>query len=532
MEFRQPQDFYSIIFDKSNKELLVGLPKDIREFWSNNKQFWFSHKSIDTWEMEIVKYSDNPDINFRLILYYDQLVRHPTTHKNVKNVNNYTFATQMALHIINTNQYNYLEDHEKVFTLLALRHNNNINLKYLVLNKLKCHLDRDNINKSLLLRFIKATIQDIDKYKRDNFLFKKEELRETMDLYYSTAKCVIDFEKYSENNYIFRDLYGKFLITVEKYITPEEKCVSISLSGGVDSMVLSYFMNIICKKHGIILKLLHINYNNRDTCQNEIALLKYWAIKLDCPLYIREIDEITRIKSRNSTLRQLYEDVTKSIRMNFYKYHASKIFNGHNYEDTLENVFANLAKNKNYDNLRGMRDIAEISGNTIVRPLLKIKKDEIYAMAEALNIPHLINSTPEWSFRGRTREILMDSIQSFDNRILPGLDILVSQHTFLMKQWNIMFDLWFQTGQNENKIQINPGNTKIERSKLDTFLESNISNKEFWIRLWEALSLGSFPSSKSISYLIQGIKEGNFNKYTINPKIYVINNAKYLMISS
>ena len=179
-----------------------------------------------------------------------------------------------------------------------------------------------------------------------------------------------------------------------------------------------------------------------------------------------------------------------------------------------------------------MRDIAEISGNTIVRPLLKIKKDEIYAMAEVLNIPHLINSTPEWSFRGRTREILMDSIQSFDNRILPGLDILVSQHTFLMKQWNIMFDLWFQTGQNENKIQINPGNTKIERSKLDTFLESNISNKEFWIRLWEALSLGSFPSSKSISYLIQGISRGIFNKYTINPKIYVINNAKYLMISS
>ena len=527
MEFRAPQNYYSIVFGNLEEEE-VFIPKDIREFWKDNKQFWFSHSNIDNWQMEKLIYIDTADVNFRLVLYYDQISRHPTTLKKVISISNYTFATQLSLHIINTNQYSELEDHEKIFTLLALRHNNNLNMKYLVLEKIRRLLiENPEFNKSLLQRFLKATILDIDKYKCNNKYFKMEIIDKPEDIYLIHASSVIDRNlNFSKNNYNLEELYGKFLTTVEKSILDNEyeNEIAISLSGGVDSMVLSYFMNIVCKRNNIILKFLHINYNNRDTCNNEISLLKYWALKLDCPLYIREIDEITR---NNKSLRELYEDTTKTIRMNFYRYHNCNIFNGHNYEDTIENVFANLAKNKNYDNLKGMRKVSTVCGNTIVRPFLEITKDEIYRIAESLKIPHLINSTPEWSFRGRTREVLMDKIDTFDARILPGLNKLVLQHTFLIKQWNIMFDIWFKNKTNENKIIITRSDkqTEIEiiREKSDSFIETNMgSNREFWIKLWSSLNLGSFPSSKSINYLMKGINENLYNKYTINPRLYII----------
>jgi hypothetical protein len=90
-----------------------------------------------------------------------------------------------------------------------------------------------------------------------------------------------------------------------------------------------------------------------------------------------------------------------------------------------------------------------------------------------------------------------------------------------------MFDIWFKNKTNENKIIItqNDKQTEIEiiREKSDSFIETNMgSNREFWIKLWSSLNLGSFPSSKSINYLMKGINENLYNKYTINPRLYII----------
>ena len=63
----------------------------------------------------------------------------------------------MAFKIIHSEYYDFMEIWQKVFTLLAIRHNNSIKLKTFVLKKVYELLKITPTN-SLLLRFLQATI--------------------------------------------------------------------------------------------------------------------------------------------------------------------------------------------------------------------------------------------------------------------------------------------------------------------------------------------------------------------------------------
>lgn len=104
-----------------------------------------------------------------------------------------------------------------------------------------------------------------------------------------------------------------------------------------------------------------------------------------------------------------------------YKKFKAPIILGHNLDDSLENIFSNIKKTRNYDNLRGMRDIAIEDDCVILRPMLNIPKSEIINFANRYMIPYLEDSTPKWSERGRMRDHLIPFIDNFDNALIPGL---------------------------------------------------------------------------------------------------------------
>ena len=145
---------------------------------------------------------------------------------------------------------------------------------------------------------------------------------------------------------------------IDRTIANGTNRIAVSISGGVDSMLASLIINEICKdnKNNYEMILLHVCYNNRSCVSKEIELLKYWAQKLNSPLYVRSIDEIHR--GRSSAFRAVYEEVTRKIRFNFYKHFECPIILGHNQNDCLENIFSNLSKNIHFDDLIAMSDIS------------------------------------------------------------------------------------------------------------------------------------------------------------------------------
>jgi len=303
-------------------------------------------------------------------------------------------------------------------------------------------------------------------------------------LEYNPDKMIVSLEK--------SDLIGKFYKQCDKLLEDYDT-FAVSLSGGVDSMLLSYFVATYANKNKKTLKLIHINYNNRACCPQEVRFLEQWSRLLQVSLHVKEMN-ITR--ERNSKAREQYERTTRDARFKFYKSFDCPILLGHNKDDCYENIFANLSKQIHFENLFGMSETLCENDIIIVRPFLEIPKKDILIKAHQLNIPYLEDSTPAWSRRGKMRDSLIPVIQDFDSNILKGLDEYVKRTKFLEEFWETNFNTWRETINKTSDAEYNIDVT-------NNFYKENFKQTSFWIKLWFSLEKQTRPSNKSFRQLIE-----------------------------
>lgn len=238
--------------------------------------------------------------------------------------------------------------------------------------------------------------------------------------------------------------------------TIDDFCISaipqrfiVSLSGGVDSMVLIY----IIRQLGYQVIGLHINYNNRPETVLEQQFLEEWCKINNIRLHIRSIDDIKRAECKRST----YELMTRKIRFDFYKKilydeECKYILLGHHKDDIIENIFANVCRGRNILDLAVLRKSATIDGVDIMRPMLDFYKDAIYSFAHTYQIPYFKDTTPGWSVRGKYRNVIAPAIEdAFTKNVKLNLLGLSEQsdewNNFIGEtiiepfMYNVMFDL-------------------------------------------------------------------------------------------
>jgi tRNA(Ile)-lysidine synthase TilS/MesJ len=173
------------------------------------------------------------------------------------------------------------------------------------------------------------------------------------------------------------------------------KRIAVSLSGGVDSML----MCALLARSGADVVAIHIVYGNREVSAHEYSVVAEYCRKLGVPLYIYHIPYIRR----GAVDREFYETETRRLRFACYRALDRPVLLGHIYEDVVENVWTNFATGKHLDDLVKIKTRCVEDGVTIVRPWLDARKSTIYEVARALAIPWLLNTTPEWSNRGKFR---------------------------------------------------------------------------------------------------------------------------------
>ncbi len=507
------QEFYPLIYLDNFSNInqfpqQTTLLENIVPFWATNQKFWFSHTPLTSWPTYQTEYIHTLEHNLSLILHYDQLYRHP--NPNIKDADKplaYRFATHIALKILHSEQFAAATEWQQVFILLTLRHNNSLLLKELCLKKLYNLINKslsEEQTSSLFLRFLNATVWDIHTFKHQLGYNPEPSTKNHMPLsdLFSKYKNIlqeplIPSQKPAKIHEIQDKLYTVFR---QAFSNHPSDTFAISISGGVDSMVAAHVAKKVTTELNKTLILLHINYNNRDTCEEECDLLRDYASIISTPLYIRKITEICR--ERNSNFRTLYEDVTRRIRFSFYSAFKCPVILGHNLDDCLENVFQNLSKQIHFDNLFGMKPKGEEQNVEILRPMIEISKRDILLYSDHTHIPHLYDSTPAWSRRGQMRDNLIPNITAFDPNILLGLQQFIKYSSFLDSQWQTSFKAWCDTiHQSDAKEVICPRND---------FFEANYMNLNFWIKLWQNLSqslcIKDRPSNKSFTNLITMIQ--------------------------
>lgn len=194
--------------------------------------------------------------------------------------------------------------------------------------------------------------------------------------------------------------------------------VAVSLSGGVDSMVILKILVYLRSELSLgRIVAIHIDYANRPESCLEADFLESYCSKYDVMFFKRVVDEVRR----GITDRAEYEKITRQIRYSFYadvfrmtaeasagEYTpCSAVMFGHHQGDVQENVISNIMRGCSPLFLAGMNEVGVTESITVWRPLLSFHKTAIYDFAHRYGVPYFRDTTPSWSTRGKLRNMLV-----------------------------------------------------------------------------------------------------------------------------
>lgn len=421
------------------------IASNILKFWFPNNEYqekWFDG-SVDHYILEnysdILKDASDGKYDswikhmyerIALIIVLDQFTRN--IYRGTEKIrDNDKKALEISKQILENNEDVLYPISLRIFILLPYRHARKTNLLDYVMKKIneysKEELSRSDI--TILKRFKNATISDYSKVTdtinySDRFTKIYPEYKYVLDdlckTYTPNLEKLLDLNKDIEK----KDMYKIVLNWVIENMS-ENKLICVSLSGGVDSMVLLYIFYQM-KLRNIIDKVVacHVDYGNRSVSKDEADYTIAWSEFFGIPIYWRQI---THIKRCDEDLeRDFYEEETKKIRFGLYKYVIAKekvfgICLGHHNDDLAENVLMNIFRGRSLLDLYVMKSTNIIDGVTICRPMLDKPKKLVYEIAHTYCVPYMKDTTSPDCFRGFLRTKIFDEIEKFDPRIKPNI---------------------------------------------------------------------------------------------------------------
>jgi len=184
--------------------------------------------------------------------------------------------------------------------------------------------------------------------------------------------------------------------------------IFISLSGGVDSMVL---LDMFSKSKNTKVYALHINYNNREESTEEAEFLSEYCKEKNVEFILHELDF-----KRGDIKRNEYEETSKRLRYNLYKEIVNKngldgVYVGHHDDDIVENIFNNVMKNNHTNDLSVLKPENVINEVKVFRPFIGKSKNVVYDYAFEHKVPYFKDTTPEWSCRGKMRNNIFPQLE-------------------------------------------------------------------------------------------------------------------------
>jgi tRNA(Ile)-lysidine synthetase-like protein len=531
------------------------------EFIANN----FEHLLPPTFKMSNIIGNDDRT-NLATIVLFDQVARHIRRHQRTTGIIPALFDTDsrtplihkdeivgyfhihamtISYYLLDKNADDDFSPEEKCFLLMPLRHTFVKEHLDFAIEKMqsfrkpflsqeidestKCQRQGPEIYQKFMRAALTASAHVDPKHVKPNepinHNITDEDIYAILDQEEGTASArnLVKTRNVSHKSNIYKEI-EKTLINLSyhiydlhsrgEYPTDDWEGIAVSLSGGIDSMLTSLLVAEYAKERlGKNVVAIMINYDNRESCEIEVELVKRWCKNIGIDLYVRNI---TKIHRDWKTDRQMYEDVTRIMRFEMYRRVGYPVILGHNYNDTEENLWTNIWQVRSPENLWGMTPFSQEKGVITVRPLLKINKKDIYNTANALEVPHLENSTPPTCNRGRIRKELIRFIDEFHPGIMPGLGMIADIMKDLYKIVNtnviprFMEEkvIFYDEMQEDNTfafINLPEGSPELDFGKgfWTTVVHQIYSNSEFF---------SNFPTRNSIINLEKNLSSAHYQK--------------------
>ncbi len=216
----------------------------------------------------------------------------------------------------------------------------------------------------------------------------------------------------------------------DNHLISEGEKILIALSGGADSVFLTYFLRKFQNKYRITLGALHVNHmlrgkaaaEDEQYCEklcNELDI-KYYKVKKNAAQYA--IRKKISVEEAGRIIR--YSILERTARTVGY----SKIATAHNSNDNAETVLLNLIKGTG---LRGLSGIPVIRGK-IIRPILNLSRDEIIHYLEQKRIEYRTDETNASDIY--ERNFLRNKVIPLIKRLNPAFEDAVLHTTNIVKE--------------------------------------------------------------------------------------------------
>jgi tRNA(Ile)-lysidine synthase len=188
-------------------------------------------------------------------------------------------------------------------------------------------------------------------------------------------------------------LLDKFIQTIEKHkMLKLRDSVLISLSGGLDSTLMTHLFNDIRKKYDLKLFVFHLNHKLRpEEAKKEAKFVNGLCNELKIKAFIKEFDVKEYARENKLSLQA----AARHIRYKFLnelreEYSIDKIATAHNADDRVETVLIRMIRGTAGSGISGLSPVRD---GYIIRPIIDIFRAEIESCADEMKLEFMTDSS-------------------------------------------------------------------------------------------------------------------------------------------
>lgn len=211
-------------------------------------------------------------------------------------------------------------------------------------------------------------------------------------------------------------MLSKLRSFVKEYglIQPEDRVIA-ALSGGADSVALTFALYLLKEELGITLEAAHFNHRLRgEESDRDEAFARQFCDRYAIALHLGSAQVVPGKKG--------LEAAARDARYAFLRGLPGKIATAHTADDNAETVLLRLIRGTG---LKGLGAIAPVSGN-VIRPMLSVTRQEVEDFLAEYALPHVEDSSNggDAFLRNRVRHDVMPLLRRENPRIGENLSEL------------------------------------------------------------------------------------------------------------
>lgn len=217
--------------------------------------------------------------------------------------------------------------------------------------------------------------------------------------------------------------------------------IVVAVSGGADSMALLHILHRLAPKLELTLIAAHVNHGFREQSREEENLVRsycnkrnilYETIELDMPAYLEQTNENSQAASRKRRY-EFFHEVAK-------QYGAYGIALAHHADDQAETVLMHVLRGSGLTGISGMLNRRVEKNVELIRPLLRMRKNQLVLLCEQEEVPYLEDSSNQSRnyHRNELRLDVIPMLERYNPQLVDSLSRLANiageEDAWLQKQ--------------------------------------------------------------------------------------------------